>query len=128
MVQGILEGWIWASPERRINNKIICGNKGTGANGIIDYHAWRLLEELCILCGIYGGYKYSGNHFWSILIGSWYLGVFLYERLLNHIVFDDCWHNKPYFNLMGYNLPSGNIRDWMYLAIGIIFYCIAIFS
>ena len=46
--EGVTEGYTWAKPKRRKENKLIRPNHGT--NGIIDYHGWRIFENL----GIWG--------------------------------------------------------------------------
>ena len=46
--EGVTEGYTWAKAKRRKENKLIHPNNGK--NGIMDYHGWRIFENL----GIWG--------------------------------------------------------------------------
>ena len=118
--EGCTEGYTWANKTRRKWNKLICGSIGKGSNGKLDYHAWRLGENIGIVGCIFSVLLIPS--FWSLLLtfgGSWMLGYFVYERALNYVVSGDPFVKKNAYHLMGITIPRSNTFDCAVALIGI---------
>ena len=118
--EGCTEGYTWANKTRRKWNKLICGSIGKGSNGKLDYHAWRLGENIGIVGCIFSVLLISS--FWSLLItflGSWMVGYFVYERALNYVVSGDPFVKKNAYHLMGITIPRSNTFDCIVALVGI---------
>ena len=114
------EGFTWASPQRRLQNKLICDHFGVG-NGILCYHAWRYGENIGILGSILCGFFFTS--FWSLLltaIGSCWVGVFLYERGLNYVVYDKLFLQKSDFTILWWSFKRHTWHDFALLIVGLI--------
>ena len=117
--EGATEGYTWAKPKQRLQNKIICGCYGTG-NGILDYHTWRYGENIGILGSILCGYFFVS--YWSLLllaVGSCWAGTFLYERVLNYIVYNKLFLQKPDYCILWRTLKRYIWFDFIYLIVGL---------
>ena len=131
--EGCTEGYTWATKSRRSKNSLIFGNiKKNGKRsgiGLLDYHSWRLGENIgtvgCILSAYSLGMWVETNFYDLILIwlGSWMIGYFVYERALNYICFDDAFKVKGEYHLMHITIPRSNKFDWVVCILGfVIFY------
>jgi len=117
IARGALEGFVWASESRRSKNWVICDSTSTG-RGVLDYHAWRLLECFSVLGMVFFSSMIPVMNF-ELLIGVWFLGIFIYERILNWVVFIRFFPNKKTYELMGVKFPAGIWLDMFYLVAGI---------
>jgi len=118
--EGCTEGYTWANKTRRKWNTLICGSIGKGAKGKLDYHAWRLGENIGIVGCIFSVLLIPS--FWSLLLtflGSWMVGYFVYERALNYVVSGDPFVKKNDYHLMGITIPRSNTFDSAVAVIGI---------
>ena len=105
--EGATEGYTWDDSKQRRGNKLICGRKGKG-DGILDYHAWRLLENAGIAGAVLMAPMVDGllQHF----VGGWLVANFLYERSLNYVDFGILYPEKPPYHILGYEIP----RKWWF--------------
>jgi len=124
--EGCTEGYTWANSQRRLDNKLICNRLGNG-KGIMDYHAWRYGEDIgilgAILCAIFF------DSFLSLLlmsIGTAWIGTFIYERVLNYIVYNKLFPQKPDFHILGLVIKDYLWHDFFLLIIGLILVGISI--
>ena len=118
--EGCTEGYTWANKTRRKWNKLICGSIGKGAKGKLDYHAWRLGENIGMVGSIFSAFLFS--NIWSLLLtfgGSWMLGYFIYERALNYVVSGDPFVIKGPWKMMGIELSRSNTFDYGVAVLGI---------
>ena len=118
--EGCTEGYTWANKTRRKWNKLICGSIGKGSNGKLDYHAWRLGENIGIVGCIFSVLLIPS--FLSLLLtfgGSWMIGYFVYDRALNYVVSGDPFVKKNAYHLMGITIPRSNTFDYAVALIGI---------
>ena len=129
--EGCTEGYTWAASVRRKENKLIFGSvnkKGKpSGQGILDYHAWRLGENIgtvgCILAGFtLGVIDVNFYSFVLICLGSWMVGYFVYERALNYVCFDDAFKVKGEYHLMNITLPRSNKFDWGVCILGLVIF------
>ena len=126
--EGCTEGYTWANKTQRKSNKLICGGIGTGSNGKLDYHAWRLGENIGIVGCIFSVLLIPS--FWSLLLtfgGSWMLGYFVYERALNYVCLGSPFANKGPWKMMGIELPRSNTFDCAVAIIGLSLVVLSIF-
>ena len=126
--EGCTEGYTWANKTRRKWNKLICGSIGKGAKGKLDYHAWRLGENIGIVGCIFSVLLIPS--FWSLLLtflGSWMVGYFVYERALNYICLGDPFSAKGPWKMMGIEIPRSNTFDWAVAGIGLGLVILSIF-
>ena len=118
--EGCTEGYTWANAKQRKSNKLICGGIGTGSKAKLDYHAWRLGENIGIVGCIFSVLLIPS--FLSLLLtfgGSWMIGYFVYERALNYVVSGDPFVKKSAYHLMGITIPRSNTFDYAVALIGI---------
>ena len=106
--EGVTEGYTWAKPKRRKENKLICLHMGKGHAGMFDYHAWRILENI----GIWGTVILSffldicWSDFFILGIGSWFIGTFCYEAALNYVNKNTIWKPIDFkWHILGYDIP-----------------------
>ncbi len=133
--EGCTEGYTWATAKQRKTNKLIFGHikkgKPTG-KGILDYHSWRLGENIGTVGCILGAYSlgiYMETNFYDLIkiwIGSWMMGYFIYERALNYICFNDAFKIKGDYHLMNLTIPRSNKFDWCVFVIGFIIFCLGV--
>ena len=126
--EGCTEGYTWANKTRRKWNKLICGSIGKGAKGKLDYHAWRLGENIGIVGCIFSVLLIPS--FWSLLLtflGSWMVGYFVYERALNYVCLGDPFSAKGPWKMMGIEIPRSNTFDWAVAGIGLALVVFSIF-
>ena len=106
--EGVSEGFTWASKTRQKENKLICHQFGRGQAGVMDYHAWRILENI----GIWGTVVLTFflditlKKFLLLGVGSWLIGTCLYEFALNYVNTGRIW--KPWnfkWHILGYDIP-----------------------
>ena len=68
--EGCTEGYTWAKKARRTKNALIFGSvnkKGKpSGQGILDYHAWRLGENIGMVGSIFSAFLFTS--FWSLLL------------------------------------------------------------
>lgn len=121
LAEGATEGYTWAKPLRRKNNRLIVGRFDTAHvshRGFLDYHSWRMIENFGILStaglAAFVGFSYS---LLTTLAGGWLIGLFIYERTIDYIVrgklFDD---QKTTFPILGFEIPRGG-RYWQYVVL-----------
>ena len=121
--EGCTEGYTWASKKERKENKLIFGSITNGKRsgvGYLDYHAWRLGENIGMVGSIFSAFLFS--NIWSLLLtfgGSWMLGYFIYERALNYVVSGDPFVKKGPWKMMGIELPRSNTFDYAVAVLGI---------
>ena len=74
--EGCTEGYTFANSDRRKENKLISEHKGKG-EGVLDYHAWRLGENIGTVGAVASAYMISSEplNFAMILTGSWLTGT-----------------------------------------------------
>ena len=110
--EGCTEGYTFASSDRRKENKLICEHKGKG-EGVLDYHAWRLGENIGTVGAVAGAYMISSEplSFAMILTGSWLTGTWIYERALNYVFSNDLFPQKGPYNLMGLKIPRNQLVE-----------------
>ena len=126
--EGCTEGYTWANAKQRKSNKLICGGIGTGSKGKLDYHAWRLGENIGMVGSIFSAFLFTS--FWSLLLtflGSWMIGYFVYERALNYICLGDPFSAKGPWKMMGIEIPRSNTFDWAVAGIGLGLVILSIF-
>ena len=63
--EGVTEGWTWSTKARQNKNKLIHPNNKS--NGIMDYHGWRILENVGI---------------WGAVILAFFLSITIKQFLL----------------------------------------------
>ena len=121
--EGCTEGYTWANKTKRKNNKLIFGAIHKGKRdgvGYLDYHAWRLGENIGMVGSIFSAFLFS--NIWSLLLtfgGSWMLGYFIYERALNYVVSGDPFVKKGPWKMMGIELQRSNTFDYAVAVLGI---------
>ena len=120
--EGVTEGYTWAKPKRRKENKLIRPNHGT--NGIIDYHGWRIFENLgiwgTVLCSFF--LNISLKSFLLLGVGAWLIGTFLYEAALNHIYYGKIWKPVDYkWHIFGRDIPwFGGKKSLVLVGLGLL--------
>ena len=121
--EGCTEGYTWAKPKRRKENKLIFGAIHKGKRdgvGYLDYHAWRLGENIGMVGSIFSAFLFS--NIWSLLLtfgGSWMLGYFIYERALNYVCLGSPFASKGPWKMMGIELQRSNTFDYAVAVLGI---------
>ena len=121
--EGCTEGYTWAKDDRRKQNKLIFGQITNGVrsgDGILDYHAWRLGENIGMVGCIFSAYHI--RYIWNIgftFIGSWMLGYFVYEKALNYICHGKSFTNKGAWKMMGIELQRSGLFDCIVAIIGV---------
>ena len=129
--EGCTEGYTWANKTRRKENKLIFGAIHKGKRdgvGYLDYHAWRLGENIGMVGSIFSAFLFTS--FWSLsltFLGSWMIGYFVYERALNYVVTDDPFVIKGPWKMMGIEIPRSNTFDWAVAGIGLGLIILSIF-
>ena len=129
--EGCTEGYTWASKKERKENKLIFGSITNGKRsgvGYLDYHAWRLGENIGMVGSIFSAFLFTS--FWSLsltFLGSWMIGYFVYERALNYVVTDDPFVIKGPWKMMGIEIPRSNAFDWAVAGIGLGLIVLSIF-
>jgi len=110
--EGCTEGYTFANPDRRKENKLICEHKGKG-EGVLDYHAWRLGENIGTVGAVASAYMASSEplNFAMILTGSWLTGTWIYERALNYVFSDELFPQKGPYHLMGITIPRNQLVE-----------------
>ena len=110
--EGVTEGYTFASAKRKIDNKLIHPNNGS--NGIMDYHAWRIFENLGI---------------WGTVFSAWLIGTFCYEANLNHVYYDKIWKPVDYkWHIFGYDIPwFGGKKSLILVGLGVVIILLGIF-
>ncbi len=94
----------------------------------MDYHAWRLGENIGMVGSIFSAFLFTS--FWSLsltFLGSWMIGYFVYERALNYVVTDDPFVIKGPWKMMGIEIPRSNAFDWAVAGIGLGLIVLSIF-
>ena len=106
--EGVSEGFTWATKARKKSNKLICHQFNRGEKGILDYHAWRIFENM----GIWGAViiafclEISFKKFFLLGLGSWLIGTCLYEFALNYVNTGTPWKPVTYrWHILGYDIP-----------------------
>ena len=110
--EGCTEGYTFANSDRRKENKLICEHKGKG-EGVLDYHAWRLGENIGTVGAIASTYMVSSEplNFAMLLAGSWLTGTWIYERALNHVFSNNLFPQKTPYSLMGLEIPRNQLIE-----------------
>jgi hypothetical protein len=115
--EGCTEGYTFAKSDRRMENKLICAHKGKG-NGVLDYHAWRLGENIGTVGAVASAYMISSEpaSFAMVLAGSWLTGTWIYERSLNYVFSNELFPKKDPYYLMGLVIPRNQIVEGLLTA------------
>ena len=110
--EGCTEGYTFANSDRRKENKLICEHKGKG-EGVLDYHAWRLGENIGTVGAVASAYMIASEplNFAMILTGSWLTGTWIYERALNYVFSNDLFPQKGPYSLMGLEIPRNQLVE-----------------
>ncbi len=110
--EGCTEGYTFAKPKRRKENKLICGRVGEGL-AKVDYHTWRLGENLGTIGLLVGAYFSTAAilNFGLFLVGSWLTGTWIYERALNYVFSNDLFPQKEPYHLLGLTIPRNQIVE-----------------
>ena len=127
--EGVTEGYTWAKPKRRNENKLIHPNNKH--NGIMDYHGWRIFENV----GIWGTVIttfFLDVPLKSLLllgIGAWFIGTFCYEAALNSVDKGTIYKPVDYkWHILGYDIPWwGGKKIYILPAVGLIIISLGIF-
>uniref|UniRef100_A0A6H1ZLD5 Uncharacterized protein n=1 Tax=viral metagenome TaxID=1070528 RepID=A0A6H1ZLD5_9ZZZZ len=118
---GAREGYTWANHKQRINNPIISPRMDMG-KGVLDYHAWRWIENLSIMGMVITGYFING--FWNLLflfIGANWFGCYaIYERVLNYICLDELFPDKEDYHVLNIVIPHSIWQDIAMMIIGLL--------
>ena len=120
--EGVSEGWTWSSTLRKRTNKLIHPNNWS--NGIMDYHGWRILENLGIWGTVVTAFflDISIQSFFLLGIGAWFIGAFCYECSLNYVNKGTMYKPADYkWHILGYDIPWwGGKRIWILPTIGLV--------
>ena len=127
--EGVSEGWTWSTTLRKRTNKLIHPNNWS--NGIMDYHGWRILENLGIWGTVVSAFLMEST-LWSfglIGVGAWLMGSFLYEAALNHVYYDTIWKPVDYrWHIFGYDIPwFGGKKSLILVGLGAVIILLGIF-
>ena len=104
--EGVSEGWTWSTTLRKRTNKLIHPNNWS--NGIMDYHGWRILENLGIWGTVVTAFflDISIQSFFLLGIGAWFIGAFCYECSLNYVNKGTIYKPVNYkWHILGYDIP-----------------------
>ena len=135
--EGCTEGYTWANKARRSKNSLIFGSvnkKGKpSGQGILDYHAWRLGENVgmvgCILAGsTLGTVGVSFYSFVLVWLGSWMVGYFVYERALNYVCSGSAFTTKGPWKMMHISIERSSKFDVAVCIAGLIVFYLGAFS
>ena len=129
--EGCTEGYTWANAKRRKSNSLIFGSvnkKGKpSGQGILDYHAWRLGENLgnvgCMLIAFILGI--NGASFYSLVLiwlGSWMVGYFVYERALNYVCSGSAFTTKGPWKMMHTSIERSSKFDIAVCVLGLVIF------
>jgi hypothetical protein len=122
LAEGVSEGWTWSTTERKRTNKLIHPNNWS--NGIMDYHGWRILENLGIWGTVVTAFflDISVQSFFLLGIGAWFIGAFCYECSLNYVNKGTMYKPVGYkWHILGYDIPWwGGKRIWILPTIGVV--------
>ena len=120
--EGVTEGYTWAKPKRRNENKLIHSNNKS--NGIMDYHGWRIFENLGIWGTVITAFflDVTVKSFLLIGVGAWLIGSFLYESALNHIYYGKIWKPVDYkWHIFGRDIPwFGGKKSLVLVGVGLL--------
>ena len=114
--EGLTEGYTWAGDERRDQNVLICDRLGEGHRGVLDYHAWRLVESASIA----GMVLTFDSQFLVPAIGGMMFGdTYIYNTALKYVHRGDPWYWKEgkTFHLLSYELPTSK---WFSRGLGLV--------
>jgi len=110
---GYREGYTWTQNRARLD--------------FLDYHAWRMVEQLGIVLIAYG---LSGAKGMLLYVGlNWSLLYTVYEPVLDYMVTGRwTWfkNHNPY-TICGFKLNQGRVYQMFMTVIGVAAVCIAIF-
>ena len=131
--EGVTEGYTWANAKRRKENKLIHPNNGK--NGIMDYHGWRIFENLGIWGTVITAYFMKPccdvpvKSFFLLGVGAWLIGTFCYEAALNHIYYGKIWKPVDYkWHIFGKDIPwFGGKKSLILVGVGLIIILLGIF-
>ena len=127
--EGVTEGYTFCSAKRKIENKLIHPNNGS--NGIMDYHAWRIFENLGIWGTVISAFymDVAFKSFGLLGIGAWLIGTFCYEANLNHVYYNKIWKPVDYkWHIFGYDIPwFGGKKSLILVGVGVVIILLGIF-
>ena len=127
--EGVSEGWTWSTPERQRTNKLIHPNNHS--NGIMDYHGWRIFENLGIWGTVVTAFFLDVplKSFLLIGTGAWFIGAFCYECSLNYVNKGTMYKPVDYkWHILGYDIPWwGGKKIYILPTIGLIVISLGIF-
>jgi len=104
--EGVTEGWTWSTKKRKETNKLIHPNNHS--NGIMDYHGWRIFENLGIWATVILAFLLdsSFSKFFWLGLGAWFIGTFSYEAALNYVNKGTIYKPVGYkWHIFGYDIP-----------------------
>ena len=118
--EGVTEGYTWADAKRRYENKLVHPNHAN--NGLMDYHAWRIVEVLGIVGACLTGMA-GGLALFQVGVSAYFIGITLYGFALNHVDNGTIYKDPSWrYHLLGHDLPSlsAGKRIWTFLIAGVI--------
>lgn len=130
--EGLTEGYTWAHGSRDEDrrrrcrtNKLITGHHGDDGVGVWGYHMWRMLGENG---GIAGALIMTALIFyletttlWQyglLLLGSWMIGYFAYERALCYVYRGNAWASRDRYHFWKFSIKRSNLFDDIVLMVG----------
>jgi len=120
--EGVTEGWTWSTKARQNKNKLIHPNNKH--NGVMDYHGWRILENVGIWGAVITAFflTVSIKQFLLLGVGSWLIGTFCYEAALNYVNKGTIYKPVGYkWHILGYDIPWwGGKRIYALPAVGLV--------
>jgi len=132
--EGATEGYTWSTSERRHGNYIIRPGIHDSplfktAQGRWCYHTWRVMGENVGMFGsviMYVWLAHQGYALQGLLfdyMGATMAGIFFYERVFNHISYNDLWPQKSSWDVLNgwIIVPRAVWQDFVLLIVGIAF-------
>lgn len=118
--EGLIEGYTWAGSYQRKTNLLISGKLNREA-GFLDYHMWQMIKTLAIMMLALASSAFSSYIVLGVsILGSWWIGFFIFERALNYVNYNRLFPQKSNWNILWWEIPRRPWQDFMILLIGII--------
>ncbi len=123
--RGATEGYKWLHDNKWMHrNKLISPVYNKLYYGLMDYHAWRMVEAISVFGMIL---TYSNIY---ILIGSYCFGIYaIYERALNYVCyFGRMFPKKPIWNCLWFKVKQSILKEIIISIIGLILMIYGLFT
>ena len=131
--EGATEGFTWATEKRRLENLIIKPGIHDStfyktASGLMCYHSWRTMGENVGIFGMnivsfsLGVLAVSWPSYIGIFVGATLVGIFIYERVFNHVSYNKLFPQKASWDAFNGRIviPRAPWQDWVLFGIGIV--------